>query len=376
MVKRLFLTIGILLSLMCGAAFATTVMEVKQGLISQMQADGVITSQQAVEAQSKYVSAADTSQVVASAESESSWTKHLTWMNLVKVVGVVLLLVAFHGVVMNIVSGLWHLIVAVPVEVYQFTLGSITLFGLIRPEMIWASQAFYIALFSAFAFPIVLGWFLATHEAFARALSRMFNIGVPIMTIISAYAVAYFGVLAFAYESKIFGAFAVIAFSSMLSFGMTYRWGVLALEFSPPSLHTVVFGHALLLGGYMFASVSGALPAGSQFFAPGIEYYATIALGVALLCGGSPWWRRHSGFYSLLMIATFAFALYAYSVLGFTVVGTILIIFGILWFLEWLAYVSYSAHFLIGCTVTGAVLFGAASLYEQYGQKLVFVVAQ
>lgn len=345
------------------AADAPSVAEVQTQLLTQLETDGVLTAQEAQAAKAKYVQGAQ------AAAAEKKWTEYLSLANFAKVVGVVLLLVAFHGVIVNIVKGVWHLIVAVPLEVYQFSMLTITVGGLFRPDLIYAEQSFYVALFCAFATPMVLVWIAGTHEKLAARLAAFFSVGLPIGSVVNAWACAYFALLAFAYSSQIFGFFAVVAFAGVLTFGMTYRPGVLSMDFDAPKLPMVVLGHAILIGAYIGASMDGA-PEWLRFFKAGVEYYATIALGVALLCGASPWWNRINGFYSLVMIAAAVFGAVAFHVLGFPVIGSILMVFFVLWALEWLGYMSFKVGVITGCFTVGALLFFGATLFEKHHDKL------
>lgn len=368
--KHLISFVLLALALFFGTAHAADVKtsgEVKRDLIGQLQKDGMLTAQQAAAAVTKY--ATDTDQL-ASVDQESKWMKWLSLANFIKAVAIIVLLIAFHGLITKLIKGVWHLIASVPVEAYQSVLGGATLLGLLRPELIYPAQFFYVALFCAFAFPMVLIWFIETHPAFAERLTRFFNVGIPIACVASAYATAYFTLLAFAYHSQIFGFFAVVGFAGITTFGMTYSPGVLTLNFKEPALPAVVFGHIALIAGYLVLSEAGA--SWLTYFRAGVEYYATIALGVALLCGASPWWDRVAGFYSLLMLAAFGFACYAFNVMGFPVIGSILIVFFVLWFLEWLMYVTFSAHWLVGLFTLGVALWFAALSIENYGHNLVF----
>jgi hypothetical protein len=382
--KRLLVLFLLATSMMCGVVLAATTDEIKREVIDQLVSDGVITTEQAITAKERYAAPPRTSDQsstavpvkVADATSDETWQRYLSWVNLLKVIGVIFLLVAFHGLVAKVILGLWRWFAIVPIEVYQLSSLSLVAIGLTTPELVYPGQAFYVALFSAFALPMLLGWIIATHRRLEEAITRWYNTGIPVGSVLGAHACAYFAILALVYESQIFGFFAVVGFSSVLTFGMTYRWGVLSLDFHTPALPAVVLGHAIVIGTYILASLGGDLPPQAIYFVPGIEYYATIALGTALLVGSSPWFGRSNGLvtavYSMLMIVIAFAATFLLQVAGFPVIGSILLVFCVLWLLEWLGYLSFSINRILGCAVVGGALFVGAIYFESTMGQLVF----
>ena len=185
--------------------------EIKVDLILEMQKDGYLTEESAKTAMQKYITEND-KQLKVEANGKSStigWSEYLSWINFFKVVAVIFFLVAFSGVISKIILGLWILIVKVPAIVYQF---------LFRPNFIWESQAFYIALFSSFANILVLGWIVSSHEKLQKLIAKIFNLGIPIECIASFWGILYFAALAYAYESSLFGFFAAVCLSGVFSY--------------------------------------------------------------------------------------------------------------------------------------------------------------
>lgn len=315
---------------------------------------------------------------VSKAPDESLWDRYVSWTNFFKVLGVVLLLVAFSSLIGKIAKGLMFLIIQVPKEVYQVSFLSVSLLATIRPDLIWASQAFYLALFGAFANLVVLIWVIESHPRLKEVLAKLFNLGVPPASVASFWGMLYFAALALAYNSQIFGFFAVVCLSGIFTFTMYYRPGVLFLDFEEKAMPAVVFGHLAVLLGYVGLKLSGNLPAQTALFSVGLEYYATIAMGVGFLVAASPFYGRNQGgavgYLMLFLLVTFA-AVAGYFLFDLKVIGSILCVFAVLLALEWIGYLSYKSGFIVGTFILGITLYGLSLLAEHYGHLVVLKLA-
>lgn len=381
------------------SAFAqnnTTLADVKTDVISNLQKDGYLSEKMANEAAQKYVTPKDAQTVIkivtpesngASTQTNNSnvnmtesaataeqakatvnWTQYLSWINFLKVAGSALLIIAFWGFIKIVIKNTWHIITLVPPCIYQAVFLCASIFASIFPEYIWESQAFYVALIASFTNLIILGWIVVTYQQIIFFLEKIFNFGIPLPTIASFWAMIYFGIFAIAYESSIFGFFAAIALSGIFSFTMMYSPGVLFLYFKENALAAVVFGHILVLLAYTGVWYSGIADPYAQYFNAGIQYYCSIALGVGLLVGASPFYKpEQAGAYFMLFLLVVAGATGAYFFLSMTAMATILFIFFVLVFVEWIGYVGFKAGWVAGCAVVGAMLYGFSLLMESFG---------
>ncbi len=364
-----------MLSVPAGAAENQSVGAHKLQLLKQLESDGYLSSKLAQEAREKYVTPEDLktlpSPVAASAAEPSLWERYVSWMNFFKLLGVILLLVAFSGWIARLGAAMLFIIVSVPKEVYQTVLLGISVTLTVAPHAVWASEAFYLALFGAFANLMVLAWTVESHPKLKDLLKRIFSLGIPPLCVMSFWGTLYFAALALAYQSQIFGFFSAVCLSGMFSFVVYYRPGVLTLDFKESALGAVVFGHLLVVGAYAVAKVTGTLPAQAELFAVGLQYYCTIAMGVGFLVGASPFAKRPAG-YVLLFVAVLMLAVFAYFMFDLKVIASILCVFAVLLALEWIGYVGYRAGFLAGTFALGAALYGCALLLEKY-QHLVIL---
>lgn len=368
----------VMLMLFSQLGFATekevlTKADVKIELIKEMKKDGYLSDKMANEVSEKYITESDKkpiSETVVSKSGSISWQEWLSWTNFFKVLGVILFLIAFSGLLKKMVLGMWDLIVKVPQFVYQGTFLSMFMTGLLRPDVIWESQAFYIALFSSFALIMVLAWIAHAYPKVLEFVKKLFNIGIPFESVLSFYGMLYFGALAWFYHSSIFGFFAAVCLSGVFSFTMKYVPGILFLDFKEKMLNAVVFGHlaVLLIYVYFFRS----MPEVTKYYDIGIQYYCTIAMSVGLLVGASPFYKRGSAVgYGLLFLALFFLSSYGYFFLDLKVIGSIVSCFFVLMVLEWIGYIGFQGGLIAGCAVLGASLYGVSMLLEKYGQMLI-----
>ena len=385
-VKTLVSLFALLMALVCGTALAApqgggvNEAQVKLNLIHQMQDDGYLSEKLAREAVQKYVDPKQLSAPVTikpagavTASSESLWMRYVSWVNAVKVVGILFILVAFWGVIRNIIKGIWHLLVTVPVVVYQLPLLAVSVTLTVRPDLIWASQALYLAIFGSVANILLLGWVAVTNEKLALFVLRLFRLGLPPASVGAFWGMVYFGALALLYHSPIFGFAAAVCLSGVFSFGMYYSRGTLWLDFKDNAEAAVVLGHLVVLLAYVVARAKFPQLQALTYFSAGLEYYCTIAMCVGLLVGSAPMVRKHEtvGLYVVLFIAIAVAASLGYFILDLRVIGSIVMCFFILFCLEWLGYWGFQGGLIAGCAVLGVSLFGLSVLLEHYGKLIV-----
>ncbi len=379
----LALWLGLFLSPAFAAAPPPSVGQVKLDLLKQLENDGYLSSKLTQEAKQKYVSAQELGVPTASATQLAAQTepsflyRYLSWASFFKLIAIICLLVAFSGFLANLAKGLMFLIIAVPKEVYQTGFLAVSGTLTFAPQFIWASQSFYLALFGALATPMVLAWVIESHPKLMEKLAQLFSFGIPAMSVVSFWGMLYFGGLAVMYQSQIFGFFAAVCLSGILSFGMYYRPGVLTMYFNKKATSAVILGHLVVLAGYCIVKVTGHLPASGALFDVGLQYYCTIAMGIGFLVGASPFERRsgRAGAWLVLFTLVTIAAVTGYFIYDLKVIGSIMCVIAVLLALEWIGYIGYQAGFLFGTFILGVTLYVGSLLLEHYASFFVLRLA-
>lgn len=379
-----FIWIILAMFLACPAvAEQQTLADAKNQLLQQLQADGSLTQASAEKARATYILEEDKARVITEvkinaavadatpAESENSWTQYLSLINFIKVLAVILLLVAFSGIIRNLIHRFWILITKVPVWIYQSGFLAATLYASIFPATIWASQFFYIALFGIFANLLIVVWILAWWDALRAKLEQLLDIGIPLISIVSFLLTIYFGAFAIMYQSSFLGFFAAVAVSGVFTFSLFYMPGVLFLQFKENALPAMVFGHLLVLAIYLTLLLLGVAGDNLVYFNAGIQYYCTLAMGIGLLVGSSPFYKEASLFYFLTFIVVCAAATFLYFFANLTGMAIILYILFVLVFLEWIAYLGFKTGVITGLILIGGLLFAIALLLEKYASLII-----
>ena len=135
-------------------------------------------------------------------------------------------------------------------------------------------------------------------------------------------------------------------------------------------LPAVVFGHLIVIAGYIATFKN--FPEYTMYFNVGIQYYCTIALGVALLVGASPFYKRDvAAGYALMFVVIAVMSSFGYFFYDLKVMSSIVMIFFVLFLLEWIGYFSYHSGAIIGSAMIGGTLFGLAMIFEKYGSMII-----
>jgi hypothetical protein len=363
-----------------------TLADAKGDLLQKMQADGYLTEATAEQATQKYIlnedkhyiivdkrsSSIDTSKTQTNqAEEESGWGQYFSLINFIKVLAVILLLVAFSGTIKKLIRGCWALIAMVPVWVYQSIFLAATVCASLFPASVWQSQFFYIGLFGIFGNLLVIVWILVIWEKLLNWLIKFLSFGLPLVSVVSFLLMIYFGTFAIFYQSAFLGFFAAVALSGVFTFSLFYMPGVLFLHFRENAIAAMVFGHLLVLTIFIALLLLGVATAYLTYFNAGIQYYCTVALGVALLVGSSPFYEKSRFLYFLILISLCVLVTPLYFFFNITILSTILYIFFVLVLMEWIGYWGFKAGVIIGLICIGAILFGLALFLEKYASTII-----
>lgn len=353
--------------------------------IELMTKDGFIADKNAKEAKNKYVFQNDelkermenyeenSYNTVGSPDTEASWTEYITFLNIVKFIAVVILIIAFNGFIFKFASIFLVIIVAFPVILYQALFLSLGFVMTFFPELIWESQAFYLAFFGSFINIIILGWIAVTYDTLVKKLIKLFTIGINPHILACIYGAIYFGALAIMYSSSAFGLLSIGFIVSSTGFVIYHSSLCVALGVNKEEhLATVIFSNLIILSLYSFIKINAIDIPYLEHFIIGIEYLCSLALSICLLIAASPFFNYRGKVKSTFIISTIL--MFVCSILALmgsvfyelTTIGAFLNTIFILYVLEWIGFISKKVGWISFLFALGVSLFGIALLLEKY----------
>lgn len=296
--------------------------------------------------------------------SDIEWTKYLSWINLLKMLGIVSMLIAFRGLVFDFIL---HL-VKIPKNVYQALLITMSLVMTFFPEKIHLEQASYICMFGVIANVILFAWLFETYEKFFLKIFSLFSLNIHPFVVVCFYLSIYFGLFAIQLDSQFLGIFSCIAFVCMFGF-----------IFESSGLHTVIgyseddhMGVSLLVNGlitlvFSLVTINEIDLPYVSVFTPGIQYICTIVFSITLLIFSSFVYKEQTGstFYIVLMIVVEMFSLFAMTFYDLEVIPVIINTAFVLFVFSWVGYITSRVSGILTSFVLGVLLYGLAVFLEK-----------
>lgn len=379
--NSLFFVLFLFTSLTFANVANESVADVKITLIHHLIKDGYITDKNADEIINKYVKEEDKESITKSpndikeeavvAQKESSWKDYLSLINFIKIIAIILVLVACAGLIKRLILACWLIIAAIPVIIYQTVLlaGSIT--GTFFPELIWLSQALYVAIFCSFINILLLVWIIASHEPLEKLISKLFDLGAPVECVASLYGLFYFTSLALYYQSSIFGFFAAMCLSAS-AYTICVNLPIFSKYNRNKELNSFIISHLIIVFSYALIQATGINNQWLDSFNIGLQYYCTIALCGALLINTSPFVTdRNWPIYLFLFIGLFILSVFGYFFWDLKIMSSIIMTSFSLFLLLWSAYVGFKGGIIVGTGTLGILLYGLSLLLEKYGSMIV-----
>ena len=254
--------------------------------IQDLEKTGYITSKNALEAKKEFVFSkpellqVDTSIQETTLDSTVSWTEYLSLINIMKVMAVIFLLIAFKGVVFKFII----LFVAIPQYVYQTLLLTLSLTLTFYPDLIWATEASYLSIFGVIANIVIVAWIIATYEDLFTRLFKMLSLNMNPEIVASVYATLYFGFFAIYIDSSVLGIIAAMSFVSIFSFTMSTSGVCTYIGYDRDDLIGVsLISTLIIVSGYSIITIMGINVPHIEVFSIGIQYVLTIVLVITLV---------------------------------------------------------------------------------------------
>lgn len=182
----------------------------------------------------------------------------------------------------------------------------------------------------------------------------------------------YFGFFAIDQQSKFFGFLSIVSLSSMLSFSIKYYPGVLFLDFKEKAMNAVIFGHLIVIALFAYMLNKEMMLQYTQYFDAGVQFYCTIALGVALLVATSPFYKKEKAIgYVVLFTALAGISTIGYFFGSMKTAAVVVWIFYALMFVEWAGYIGSRAGWIGFLATIGITLYGSTMFFEKYGSSII-----
>lgn len=355
---------------------AETVSTVKENLIDSLSQSGYLDKDKTVEVKNKFISKEDkTRQVVAntvSPDNEKTWHKYVTWINLFKILGILLILVAMGKFIKKVVKKLLFIFISIPLIVYQIAILALSLTFTFLPSAIhfWLSETVYIVLLGALSNIAIISWIIAKNKYLSALFNKLMGKDdVLIGMKISFISLIYFGYFTITLPSYIFGFLSVASFSIFMI--TTVLWIISKLKQDSIKENdftlSVVFCHLLALIGYTAFSPT------YDYFTPAVQYlFSLIVLGVLILNTLPEIQSKMKGFYFVFFTAIMLISVYSYTHFDTKLISTLVFTGYYILVFTWLAYHTFKANMILGLMSVGLFLYGSALLLEKYGSYLMF----
>ncbi len=365
--------------------------EIKTELIENLKNDGLITGENAIIALQKYGNIATEHQKLM-VQDDTGWQSYLTLANAMKLVGVILIFIAFSGWISKLVRACWIVIAAIPIIAYQAVALGASLTATIAPALIWESQSFYVVLLASFLNLAIIGWILATYPRVVAFLEKIFKLGIPVDCVGLFYLSVYFAVLGFYHMSIVFATLTAFTVTALVATSIIHymekpkKVDEKEKSLSQHVIHVVVGSTiAFMIGLYTVLKVAGVSPEIVGLFNVSVQYIMIAVLAFILQLYTSPFSgfdRKHSVFdfsnmkrMGIATIITGLFAIYAgfaYVIFDMKVAATLILVSLVILAFQWVIHYGYKVGVLFGSALIGALLYGNALLVEKWGSLLVF----
>ncbi len=344
--------------------------------IQDLEKIGYITNKNALEAKKELVFSkpellqSDTSIKDTAVGSEVSWTEYLSLINIMKVMAVIFLLIAFKGVVFKFIK----LFTSIPQYVYQTLTLAFSVILTFYPELIWASEASYLSIFGVIANIVIIVWIIATYEEFFTRLFKMLSLNMPPEIVASVYATLYFGFFAIYLDSSLLGIVASMSFVSIFGFSMATSGVCTYIGYDSDDYIGISLVNSLfVVTAFSIINIMGITLPYIDVFTFGIQYILTIVLVITLLIQSSFVYENDKmfGLSVFLFIMVFIGANVGSFVFNLEVIPSIVNTGFLLFFLGWLHYFTFKVSGILTMFVAAITLYVSALMLEAYPEYFV-----
>lgn len=335
-------------------------------IIYQLEKDGYIDKETSVEAIEHYKNNQELNNQLQELlnKEKTSWTQHITFMNILKLIGVILILIATRGILYKIIKSIMFVIIAVPLILYQ--IGALTL-GLMltyNPEFFWSDEAFYISLFGSTLNIIVVGWMIYAYENVFNAIINFLNkLKISEIFFVLSLLTGYYYHLSLLEKSTLYGTISVIFFALLSVYSVSKLFKNISEK---QILYIFNFCGLTIFSLFIFLNeknINHVLLDNLKF---GFEYVSTFIVIISLLILSSPFFDKKSAIFPSIMIIGLSTIGFMFGVNNYIEVIGLINTLLIITILQWVFYLIKDFNYIFVCLVSGILLFGTGKLIENY----------
>jgi hypothetical protein len=350
---------------------AQIILETIQGL----EKSGYITSKNSIDAKKEFVFSKpellekdiSSKKVI---NKEVSWTEYISLINIMKVLAVIFLLIAFKGVVFKFII----LFISIPQYVYQFIAITISLALTFYPELFWMSEAKYLSIFGVVANVVILGWIAATYNEFVDKIFNYISLNVPAEIVASFYSTLYFGFFAIYIDSSLLGIAATMSFVSIFGFTMNTTGLCTYIGYDKEDyINQSLLISLLVVVGYSIITIMEINVPHLEIFSLGIEYVLTIVLVITLIIKTSFAFEEDNmfGFNVFIFVILFIFSVITSFLFNLEVIPSIINTGFLIFLLGWLHYFTMKVGGILTMFVASITFYLSALMLEKYPEYFV-----
>jgi len=336
-------------------------------VIYQLEKDGFIDKETSIKAIDHYKNNKELNNQLSEQfnKEKTSWTQYITFMNILKLIGIVLILIATRGILYKIIKSMLFIIIAVPLILYQTAALILGVMLTYNPEFFWAKEAFYVNLFGSTLNIIVVGWIMYTYEGILAAIIKLLNkIKISEEIFVLSLLTGYYYHLSLLETSMFYGTIAVMFFSGLFIYCVSRLFKDISEK---QILYLFNFFGLGLFSLFVFLDITNVNHVFLDKLMFGLEYVSALIVIVSLLILSSPFFDRMSAILPSIMIAILSAIGFMFGMSnGYVEVSGLINTLVLITAFQWVFYLVKDSNYIIVCLVAGLLLFGTGKLIESY----------
>ena len=341
--------------------------ELIEEVVYQLEKDGFISEKDTNNAINKLNNNKDFKESIYEIlhKESTNWTQYITFMNILKLAGIILLLIAARGILFKIIKSIMFVIIAVPLIFYQIGALSLGILLTYNSEFFWSEESFYVSLFGSTLNLIVIGWIMHTYQGVLDYIISLLNkIKISEEIFLLSFLTGYYYHLTLLESSNFYGAVTIGLFIGLSVYCIT-RFIKDLTEKS--LLYVFHFFSLALFSLFIFLDMTKTEHFLLNNLMFGLEYISCIVVVISLLILSSPFFDKYNSLLPTIIIIALSMIGFVFGMnLGYTEVSGLINTLLLITILQWVFYLVKDYNYIVVCFVAGLLLFGSGKLIESY----------